>query len=126
MAYANQAQVLYCLGLSAVDTDYFTEANITLAGGEADEWIEDTYSSAEAARKVRGAGHYAAYVLLRNRASGKTKGVTHTGLGGSPGVQPDNRNPNWHLRQAYNIMQGKALTDASMFTSYEPNTSGSW
>ena len=126
MAYATQAQILYCLGMGAVDTDYFTAANIALAIAEADLWVDEIYDDAGATDKVNASSHYAAYLLLRNRAGGKLKGMTHAGTSGSPGKLPETSTAQYHLERALEILQGNMLNAMSPTTRYEPNDDGTW
>lgn len=125
MAYFTEAQVLFCLGLAAVDSE-FTAALIALAGAEADAWVDEKYDDAGATDKTRSASHYAAYLLLRNRPGGLLKGVTHGGASGAPGQVPEIQTAAYHLQRAIDILRSNALNASDSFTQPTPTTSGSW
>ena len=126
MAYATQAQILYCLGMSAVDTDYFTAANIALAGAEGDAWVDEIYDDAGATDKTMASSHYAAYLLLRQRAGGKLKGMTSAGTTGSPAKLVETQTAEWHLQRAWEILVGNVLNAITQIENFEPNDDQTW
>jgi len=86
MAYGTEAKVLFNLGKSAVDTIFYTSANITLAIADADLIVDRINSSASAEQKTAASSMIAADIMLNKFQLAQTNGLDSTG--GSEGGEP--------------------------------------
>lgn len=126
MAYYTEAGTLIKLGLAAVDTDYFTSANITAIGTEADAWVDRKNNSASSAQKTTSSEHYICYKLLSQRPGGKLKGMTTSGASGSPTKLVETQTAQWHLKMALEALEDDDDSYVSVFSTEVPDIDGTW
>lgn len=94
MAYGTEAEVLYFLTLSAVDTDYFTSANITIAITHADLEVDQINSNADSVTKTQASAMLAAGELIVNKSlADNNYNSSLSQTNGQPATVPISKNP---------------------------------